>query len=105
MARFAVSDCNVCALKSHCTTSKTGRTINIHENTQAERDASKIGKIPVNAWGSRSDERKGKVEHCLAAICNRNGHKARYIGCRKNEFNLNRAAIIHNLHIGLQLCA
>jgi hypothetical protein len=102
MARFAVSDCNVCALKSHCTTSKTGRTINIHEQ---EGMLQKLEKYQSTHEGRAAARERVKVEHCLAAICNRNGHKARYIGCRKNEFNLNRAAIIHNLHIGLQLCS
>jgi hypothetical protein len=37
------------------------------------------------------------VEHSLAHIAARKGHKARYIGLRKNLFDLRRAAAIQNL--------
>jgi hypothetical protein len=45
------------------------------------------------------------VEHALASICNRKGPRARYIGCRKNEYDLNRTAMVTNLHIMQNLAA
>ena len=54
----------------------------------------------------RADARERvKVEHSLASICNRKGHKARYSGVRLNEFDLNRTAMITNLHISMNLAA
>ncbi len=46
-----------------------------------------------------------KVEHALASICNRKGPRARYIGARLNEYDLNRTAMVSNLHIALRLAA
>jgi IS5 family transposase len=43
------------------------------------------------------------VEHCLAKIGQWQGEKARYIGLRKNLFDLRRMAIVHNLHVLAQM--
>jgi hypothetical protein len=40
-----------------------------------------------------------KVEHCLAHIGRWQGRRARYLGPRKNLFDLRRAAVVHNLHV------
>jgi hypothetical protein len=37
------------------------------------------------------------VEHALAHIAARKGHRARYLGVRKNLFDLRRSAAIQNL--------
>jgi len=55
--------------------------------------------------GRADDRERVKVEHFLASICNRKGHKARYVGVRVNEFDLNRTAMITNLHISMNLAA
>jgi IS5 family transposase len=64
-----------------------------------------LEKFQSTQAGRAEARKRVTVEHSLAAVCNRNGPKARYAGCRKNEFNLNRAAIIVNLHKALQWCA
>jgi len=38
------------------------------------------------------------VEHSLAYIGRWQGGRARYVGTRKNLFDLRRAAVVHNLH-------
>ncbi len=43
------------------------------------------------------------VEHCLAQIGQWQGDQARYIGLRKNLFDLRRMAIVHNLHVLAQM--
>ncbi len=43
------------------------------------------------------------VEHCLAKIGQWQGEKARYIGLRKNLFDLRRMAVVHNLHVLAQM--
>ncbi len=39
------------------------------------------------------------VEHSLAHIGQWQGDQARYLGLRKNLFDLRRMAIVHNLHV------
>ncbi|MEH1931314.1 MAG: transposase [Nostoc sp.] len=39
------------------------------------------------------------VEHTLAHISQWQGAQARYIGLRKNLFDLRRMAVVHNLHV------
>lgn len=39
------------------------------------------------------------VEHSLAHIGQWQGDKARYLGLRKNLFDLRRMAVVHNLHV------
>ncbi len=39
------------------------------------------------------------VEHTLARVGQWQGNRARYIGVRKNLFDLRRMAVVHNLHV------
>ncbi len=39
------------------------------------------------------------IEHRQSHTCRRQGRRARYIGCRKNEFDLRRASSISNLEV------
>ena len=39
------------------------------------------------------------VEHSLAHMGYWQGNRARYIGWRKNLFDLRRVAVVHNLHV------
>jgi hypothetical protein len=59
----------------------------------------------ATAQGRADARERVKVEHSLASVCNRKGPRARYIGLRLNEFDLNRTAMITNLHISLNLAA
>lgn len=87
--------CNHCPVKSKCTPSKIGRSIQINEHEAMMVDLSQY----INTSAGRTTARERiKVEHALASICNRKGPKARYIGTRKNEYDLNRVAMITNLH-------
>nr|MBA3922424.1 IS5/IS1182 family transposase [Nostocaceae cyanobacterium] len=43
-------------------------------------------------------------EHSLAHIGQWQGDKARYIGLRKNLFDLRRMAVVHNLHVLARMC-
>jgi transposase len=40
-----------------------------------------------------------KVEHTLAHVGRWQGRRARYVGQRKNLFDLRRVAVVHNLHV------
>jgi hypothetical protein len=39
------------------------------------------------------------VEHTLAHVGHWQGDRARYLGLRKNLFDLRRVAVVHNLHV------
>ena len=39
------------------------------------------------------------VEHALAHVGHWQGRRARYLGTRKNLFDLRRVAVVHNLHV------
>jgi transposase len=39
------------------------------------------------------------VEHALAQVGRWQGDRARYLGQRKNLFDLRRVAVVHNLHV------
>ena len=43
------------------------------------------------------------MEQSLSHIGRRIGDKARYIGVRKNLFDLRRTAVVHNLHVLVRL--
>lgn len=101
-AKFSAAHCNECMYKSKCTDARNGRAISIHANEKMMQDLSYY----VETATGRADARERvKVEHSLASICNRKGPRARYIGLRLNEFDLNRTAMITNLHISLNLAA
>ena len=40
-----------------------------------------------------------QVEHALAHVGHWQGRRARYLGTRKNLFDLRRVAVVHNLHV------
>jgi hypothetical protein len=39
------------------------------------------------------------IEHRQAHTCRRQGRRARYVGSRKNEFDLRRASAVSNLEV------
>ena len=78
-----------------------------HQQPRAQRRPS----IPTRrCWPScasasrpRKDVRNcanaSQVEHALAHVGHWQGRRARYLGTRKNLFDLRRVAVVHNLHI------
>lgn len=100
--KFKADLCNPCRQRALCTNSKTGRTITLHEH---EAMMMELRHYTQTAQGRAAARERVKVEHRLASICNRKGPRARYLGIRKNEFDLNRTAAISNLHIAMNLAA
>ncbi len=96
VVHFPKHQCQICPLRSQCTQSKQGRTISIHPDESLlvelrERQTTKTGREKLRERVS--------VEHSLAHIGQWQGDKARYIGLRKNLFDLRRMAVVHNLHV------
>jgi hypothetical protein len=100
---FDPEACGPCPLRSKCTqaASGQGRTVSIALDEARQR---KYRKLQQTGTGRALLRRRTAVEHALAHIAARKGHRARYVGVRKNLFDLRRAAAIQNLE-GLQRLA
>ncbi|KST66030.1 IS1182 family transposase [Mastigocoleus testarum] len=101
VVRFPKHECDSCPKRSQCTQSKHGRSISIHPDESLlaelrERQTSNTGRAKLRERVS--------VEHTLAHIGQWQGDKARYLGLRKNLFDLRRMAVVHNLHVLARMC-
>jgi hypothetical protein len=92
-ALFDERDCARCPLKKQCTRGRR-RSIQIH---RSEALLIKLRKMKRTKAGRREFRQRVAVEHRLARIVATQGRKARYMGARKNELDLNRAAALVNL--------
>lgn len=100
--QFPQSTCTKCPLQKRCTTSPRGRSVSIHPDEEflaelRQRQLSKLGRAQLR--------QRVAVEHSLAHLNRWQGHRARYIGLRKNLFDLRRTAVVHNLHVWARLRA
>ncbi len=96
--KFDPEGCDACPLRTQCTTARrgNGRSVSIHEDERLQKRLRSMAK--TRAGRQRFRERV-PVEHSLAHIGQRQGPRARYMGTRKNLFDLRRAALIQNLEI------
>jgi Transposase DDE domain len=83
-------------LQLRCTTSTKGPSVSIHPDEifiqeLRERQSTKTGRAKLRE--------RTHVEHTLAHIGRWQGDRARYVGWRKNLFDLRRVAVVHNLHV------
>ncbi len=88
--------CGACPLRASCTEAAAGRgrSVSVAEDEALQKQFRKLqGTQP----GRAVLRQRVAVEHALAHIAARKGYKARYIGARKNLFDLRRAATIQNL--------
>jgi hypothetical protein len=88
--------CDRCTLRAQCTTAELGhgRTVAIAENEPLQHRLRKQIQTPAGRAALRE---RTMIEHKLAHISQRQGNQARYIGVRKNTFDLRRASAIQNL--------
>jgi hypothetical protein len=93
---FDPEQCGACELRAKCTqaASGRGRTVSIAADEALQN---KFRRLQTTRGGRATLRRRTTVEHALAHIAARKGHRARYIGVRKNLFDLRRAAAIQNL--------
>ena len=85
----------VCPLRERCTTSSHGRSIHIHPD---ERLLQELHQRQETKGGRAQLRERVKVEHGFSHIGHWQGPRARYLGKRKNLFDLRRFAMVHNLH-------
>lgn len=82
---FPTSACNVCPLQLRCTTSTKGRSVSIHPD---EIFMQELRKRQSTETGRAKLRERTQVEHTLAHIGRWQGDRARYVGWRKNLFDL-----------------
>jgi hypothetical protein len=94
--QFDPEECGACALRDKCTqaASGRGRTVSIAADEALQN---KFRRLQQSRVGRATLRCRTAVEHALAHIAARKGHRARYIGVRRNLFDLRRAAAIQNL--------
>ena len=94
--RFPKATCAACPLRQRCTTSSTGRSVAIHPDEALLTELRQRQQTPQ---GREELRERVPVEHALAHVGHWQGRRARYLGTRKNLFDLRRVAVVHNLHI------
>lgn len=94
--QFPKNICATCPFRERCTTSKTGRSVSIHPDEPLFRELQQRQLSPV---GRAKLRERVAVEHSLSHIGRWQGEQARYVGSRKNLFDLRRTAVVHNLHV------
>lgn len=94
--------CDRCPLRKHCTTvaKGRGRQVRVAPDEQLQHRLRKLAASPSGRARLRD---RVPVEHRLAHIAQRQGDRARYLGVRKNTFDLRRAAAIQNLETAHRL--
>jgi len=96
VVHFDPETCGACPLRGQCTraASGRGRTVTMGADEALQK---KLRKLQETGPGrARLRERVG-VEHHLAHLSNRQGPQARYLGIRKNTYDLRRLAAVQNL--------
>jgi hypothetical protein len=94
--QFPAAACRSCPLRPQCTTSARGRSVQIHPDERLLAEFRAAQQTPA---GRARFRQRTAVEHTLAHVGRWQGHRARYIGQRKNLFDLRRVAVVHNLHV------
>ena len=94
--RFPAGTCATCPLRQRCTTSSHGRSVSIHPD---ETLLAELRHRQQDPDGRAKLRERVAVEHTLAHVGHWQGRRARYLGTRKNLFDLRRIAVVHNLHV------
>jgi DDE family transposase len=96
VVEFDPDICDRCAQRAQCTTAELGhgRSVAIAENEPLQQ---RLRKQIQTAPGRASLRERTMIEHKLAHISQRQRNHARYVGIRKNTFDLRRASAIQNL--------
>ncbi len=94
--QFPQEVCATCPVRESCTTSPRGRSISIHPQELLFRELRERQLTPI---GRAKLRERVCVEHSLSHIGHWQSQQARYVGSRKNLFDLRRVAVVHNLHV------
>lgn len=96
IVEFDPEACGGCRLRAQCThaSSGGGRSVRVADDERRQQRLRRLRSTP--AGRARLRERTA-IEHHLAHVAARKGRRARYVGARKNAFDLRRTATIQNL--------
>lgn len=96
--RFPSATCRACDQRSNCIPpkNKAGRSIKLHPQEQWYREMAAELATPE---GRAQRRQRTAVEHALAKVGAIQGTRARFIGIEKNQFDLQRTAVVNNLHV------
>lgn len=92
---FPASKCGRCELRPNCTSS-TRRGLSIHPQEQWYRQMAEELETPAGRARRRD---RIPVEHTLARVSAIQGNRARFRGLPKNEFDLQRTAVVNNCYV------
>jgi hypothetical protein len=93
-ATFGIERCGSCELREQCTTSKTGRALDVHPQEEL------LAELRANSRDAAGRKRlrfRVAVEHRLARVQGTQTGRARYKGVRMNTFDLRRHAAVANI--------
>jgi hypothetical protein len=102
VARFPSATCGACAQQSQCTVGGGGRSLSVHAQEQFLVQLRSRQKTPE---GRSQLRRRTTVEHALARLGRSQGNRARYVGVRKNEYDVRRHAAVANLQVAARSTA
>ena len=96
VVEFDPETCARCPLRALCTMASpaTGRSVSISEDEALQHRLRKLAATPN---GRERLRERVAVEHRLAHVGRKQGRRARYLGVRKNLFDVRRAAAVVNL--------
>lgn len=94
--QFPAATCAACPVRDRCTGSAQGRSVAIHPD---ERLVAELRERQHTPAGRAKLRERVAVEHTLAHVGYWQGTRARYVGQRKNLFDLRRCGVVHNLHL------
>lgn len=94
--KFNPRACALCPLRNQCTTAPLGQGRSVHI-LQDEARQKRLRKQLGTKQGRKRLRDRTEIEHRLAHISARKGPRARYLGVRKNQFDLRRASAVQNL--------
>jgi Transposase DDE domain/Transposase domain (DUF772) len=91
---FDRATCAACSLRPRCTSSKGGRLLRLADDELLQERLRRAARTPR---GRQRLRERTAIEHRLAHVTRRQGARARYLGQRKNLFDLRRASAVVNL--------
>jgi len=96
VVEFDPDTCDSCPLRRQCTSAARGcgRTVAIARDEQLQH---RLRKLAATSKGRERLRERVKIEHALAHLSRKQGRRARYLGLRKNIFDLRRHAAVVNL--------
>lgn len=96
--KFPPEFCDVCPLRTSCTTAQKGRGRNL-ALAEDELFQEQLRRGLRSTEGRARLRRRTGIEHRLAHLSRRAGTRTRYRGVRKNEFALRRTSAVLNLEV------